>query len=148
MGASKHTEGIQTLQQAERCCQQCYTYGATKHTEGIQTYSRASKHMGAFKYIGGVQTYGGIQTYGWCPNIWGHSNIKGTSKHMGASKHTGCIHTYGCIQIYGSIWTPPSVTQHAFYVLCMYRGHPKITQTYSRVFKHMGGIQTYEGAQT
>ena len=37
-----------------------------------------------------------------------------------------------------------SVTKHAFFVLCMYGGHPNIIQTYRGVQTY-GGIQTYRG---
>ena len=50
---------------------------------------------------------------------------------MGTSKQLGQSNAWG-------IWKPLSVTKHAFFVLCMYRGHTNIFQTY-------GGIQTYEG---
>ena len=48
---------------------------------------------------------------------------------MGASK---CMGAYG---------HPLSLTKHAFFVLCMYRGHPNIIKTY-------GGIQIYRDVQT
>ena len=38
MWASKHRAGIQTLRQAEKCCQQCYTYGGNQTYGGVQTY--------------------------------------------------------------------------------------------------------------
>ena len=88
--------------------------GVSKHTGGIQTYGvskHIGRHMGASKHTGPIQTYGGIQTYK------GHPNIQGALKHMGASK---CMGAYG---------HPLSVTKHAFFVLCMYRGHPNIWGT-------------------
>ena len=57
----------------------------------------------------------------------------GASKHMGTSKHKGQSEVCG-------IWTPLSATKHAFFVLCVYIGHPNIFQTY-------GGIKIY-GAST
>ena len=73
---------------------------------------------------------------GQCQHIWGHSNIQGPSKHMGHPNVWG-------------MWTPHSVTKYAFFVLCIYRGHPNIIQTYRgcpnilRAYKHVGGVQTY-----
>ena len=61
---------------------------------------------------------GAFKHTGGHPNIWGHPNVQG-------------------------IWTPLSVTKDAFFVLCMYRGHPNIFQTYG-ASKH-GGIQIYRG---
>ena len=61
----------------------------------------ASKDTGSHPNMRGIQTYGA-------------SNIQGASKHMGASK---CLGAYG---------HPLSLTKHAFFVLCMYRGHPNI----------------------
>ena len=55
-----------------------------------------------------------------CPNIQGASKHMGVSKHMGASKHTGGI------QMYGAYGHPLSLTKNAFFLLCMYRGHPNI----------------------
>ena len=77
----------------------------------------ASKHTGA------VHTYEGIQTY------------RGTSK-----TYSGCPHIWG-------IWTPLSVTKHAFFVLCIYRG----IQTYGVIqmwgaSKHMGVYTHIQGA--
>ena len=141
MGASKHTGGIQTLQQAEKCCQQCYTYGVN------QTYREASKHTaGASKYNGWCPNIGGIQTWV-VSKHGGHANIQGVSKHMGASE---------CRVAYGH---PISVTKHAFFVLLMYRGHPDVWGHMDTPFiwqsmlslccvcmgasKHTGGVQTY-----
>ena len=67
---------------------------------GIQTYG-ASKDMGMSKHTGGYPNMKGIQTYGGI-------------QHMGSSK---CMGAYG---------HPISLTKHAFFVLCMYRGHPNI----------------------
>ena len=97
---------------------------------GIQT---SSKHMG------------GIQTYWGCPSIQGPSKhgcvqtYRETSKHMRVSKHTGGhpnmrgIQSYGGIPTYkgaskcmGAYGNPLSLTNHAFFVLCMYRGHPNM----------------------
>ena len=82
-----------------------------------------------------------------CPSIQGASKHRGepkhmvpkhTGKHMGASKDTGShpntrgIQTHGvsniqgafkCMEAYGH---PLSLTKHAFFVLCMHRGHPNI----------------------
>ena len=88
--------------------------------------------MGASKHTGGIQTYRGhpnIQRVH--PNIWGHPIIQGVSTHGGIQTYRGHPNVWG-------IWTPLSVTKHAFFVLCMYRGHPNILQTY-------GNIQTYGG---
>ena len=174
-GASKHTGGVQTYGGIQTCRGHpniaagwkvllavlhiwrqpniqggIQTYSrASKYMGGVQTYSRASKHMGGVPNMGGIQTYRGIQIYGWCPNIWGHPNIQVVHPNIWwIFKHTGCIHTYGGIQMYGAYGHPLSVTKHAFYVLCMYRGHPNITQTYSRVFKHVGASKHMEGVQT
>ena len=111
------------------------TYGVSKHTRGIQTYG-SSKHTGECPNIWDVQPYRGHPNIWGCPNIqggiWGESNdtgshpnmrciqtygasnIQGASKHMEASK---CMGAYG---------HPLSLTNHAFFVLCMYRGHPNI----------------------
>ena len=51
---------------------------------------------------------------------------------MGAAKYMG---TYG---------HSLSVTKHAFFVLCMYRGHPNIIHTY-RGCPNIWGVQTYRG---
>ena len=132
--------------------------GASKHTGSHPNIWRhpnipwvhpniqgASKHMGAYKCIGSIWTppwcdkacflcvvyvqqaskhhpniQGAIQTYG------GYPNIQGASKCIGAYGHT------------------LSLTNHAFFVLCMYRGHPNIIKTYRghpniyRASKHMG----------
>ena len=78
---------------------------------------------------------------------------------MGASKHVGTSKQLGQSNVWG-IWTPLSVTKHAFFVLCMYWRHPNIFQTYGgietyrKVSKHrrhlniQGVIQTYEDTQT
>ena len=105
MGASKHTGSIQTLHKAERCCQQCYTYG------GNQTYSRAPRHPkhmgGASKHTGGASKHMGASKHcsrlisvassithmGATKHTAGHPNIWVVSKHMGASKHTGDVQT-------------------------------------------------------
>ena len=89
----------------------------------------------------GIQTYGGVQTYR--EAYGGIQTYRGPSKHMGASK---CMGAYG---------HPLSLTNHAFFVLCMYRGiqtyggcpsiqgHPNIGD--SLIYR---GIQTYGGVQT
>ena len=94
---------------------------------GASKHMKASKHMGAFKHTGGA------------------------SKHMAASKHTGDI------QMYGRYMDTPCLTKHAFFVLGMYRGHPKIIQTYGvhpntwgcpsihGTFKHMGHQNVWGG---
>ena len=109
-----------------------HIWGQASIQGGIQTYSRASKHMGASKYMGGVQTYGGIQTYGWCPNMGG---IQTYRMHP---------HIWGHPNVWGHMDTP-LVWHSMLSVFCMYRGHPNITHTYSRVFKHMG-VSTHTGA--
>ena len=86
-GASKHTGGIQTLQQAESVASSATHMGATKHTGAHPNIQQ------------------GIQTYGWCPNM-GASNIQGVSKHIRAFKHTGCIHTYGASKCMGACGHP------------------------------------------
>ena len=70
--------------------------GVSKHT---------GRHMGASKHTGGHS------------NIWGHPNIQGTIQTYGVSKLMGASK---CIGAYGH---PLSLTKHAFFVLCMYRGH-------------------------
>ena len=80
---------------------------------------------------------GGSQTYGGHPNRERskhrrHPNIWGECKHGGCPNIQGTIQTYdgiqtsGGIQMYGGIWTPLHLTKHAFFVLCMYRGHPNV----------------------
>ena len=103
------------------------------HPNIIQTYRGIQMYGGVQAYrglpnIGVIQTYGVVQTYweaygaskdtGSHPNMrgiqtYGASNIQG-SKHMGASK---CMGAYG---------HPLSLTRHAFFMLCMYRGHPNV----------------------
>ena len=101
-----------------------------KHRAGCSNIWGASKHMRVSKHEGypnilgcphilGIQTYGDIQTY------------RGPSKHMGHPSVWG-------------IWTPLSVTKHAFFVLCMYREHPNIIQTY-RGFPHIWGHSNIQG---
>ena len=127
-GVSKH-EGHPNMQGACKCMRAYGHYlSVTKHAffvlcmyGGIQTLSKhtgVSKHMG-HPNIQGVSTHGGIQTY------------------RGPSKHTGQSNVWG-------IWTPLSVTKHAFFVLCMYRGHPNIFQTY-RSIQTYGSVHTYSG---
>ena len=107
----------------EQCDGHQRYWRASKHTGGVQTLG-ASNHtegcpniQGACRHTGGVQIYEGIQT-------WGHLNILDGIQTYGASK---CMGAYG---------HPHSLTKHAFFVLCMYRGHPNIIQA-------DGGIQTY-----
>ena len=113
------------------------------HIGGIQTYSGASKHMGSSTAMGGVQTYRGhanirvVSKHGVHPNIWGHPNIQGVSKHIGHSNIHGASK---CMGAYGHSL---SMTKHDFFVLCMYRQHANIIQTYRGMSKHTGGIQTY-----
>ena len=92
--------------------------GVSKHMGDIQTYRRHPN------ICGGVQTYGPIQAH------------REASKHMGASK---CIGAYG---------HPFSLTKHAFFVLCMYRGHPNIIKTYREHPNMCGGVQTCGGIHT
>ena len=83
----------------------------------------------------------GSQTYGGHPNIWWHPNIQGASKCMGhihtplvwQSKLSLCYWYTGGIHMYGAYGHPPSLTKHAFFVLCMYRGHPNVIQTYGGI---------------
>ena len=144
MGAPKHTGGIQTLPQAEKCCQQCYTYG------GNQIYSRASKHMGASKYMGGVQTYGVIQTYGWCPNMEGMQTYRGCP-NIGAFKHTGAIQTY---RVHPHIWGHPNVWGHMdtsvvwhsmLSTCCVCTGCIQTSPKHTAGYSNIGGIQLYGG---
>ena len=69
----------------------------------------------------GSYTYGGIQTYGGCPNMRGIQTYRG----------------------HPNVWYGHSLsgTKHAFFVLCMYGGHPNIIQTYRKC----PNIQTYKG---
>ena len=60
--------------------------------------------------------------------------------YRGVQTYRGCIQAYGGIQMYGAYGHPLSLTKHAFFVLCLYRG----IQT---SYKHIGGIQTYGGVQ-
>ena len=102
-------------------------------TAGIQT---SSQHMGDIQTYGGYPNIHEASKHMWGVfKIMGHSNIQGSSKHMGASK---CIGAYG---------HPLSLTKHALFVLCMYRGHPNIIKTY-REHPNMWGVQTYGGIQT
>ena len=124
----------------------------SRHQNIFQTYRGLSKHMGD------VQTYGASKHTGCHPNIWGHPNIQGVIQTYAG------IQSYKGIQIYGghpNIWGasncmgayghPLSLIKHAFFVLCMYRGHPNIIKTYREhpniwgMPKHTGGIQTYVG---
>ena len=120
--------------------------GASKHTVGASKNIGPSKQMGVSKHVGGFQTYRGH------PNIKGASKMWVVSKHMGASKHTVGASKHMGIQMYGDIWTPLSLTKHAFFVLCMYgtskhhQNIQRVIQTYVRgvqtdgVSKHTGGI--------
>ena len=102
------------MQQAERCCQQCYTYG------GNQTYRGASKHTAGHPNIWVVS------------NIWGHPNIWVVSKDGGNANIQGATQTYEGIQTYRvhpHIWGQPNIQGGI--------------QTYSRASKYMGGVQTY-----
>ena len=76
---------------------------------------------------------------------------------MGVSKHTGGMQSYGGIQTYGvpkhmgAYRHPFSLTKHAVFVLCMYRGHPNIwghtniwvVSKPMGACKHTGGVQMY-----
>ena len=89
--------------------------------------------MEVSKHTGGIQTYWGVQTYG-------------------TSKHTGVHPNIWGIQMYGVYGHPLSLIKHAFFVLCMYRGHPNIIQNMGavqiyRAVQHTGGIQTYGAVQ-
>ena len=118
---------------------------ASKHTGGSQTYGGHPKIQGVSN-IGGTQTYrghpnkwvckctGGHPNIWGCPNIWGHPNIQGVHPNIwwhldiqGASKHTGGSTCMGAYE------HPLSLTKHTFFVLCMYRGHPNIIQTYGGI---------------
>ena len=103
--------------------------GNQTYRECVQTYRRTSKHGGC-PNIQGASKHRGTQTY--------PKNTGGASKHMGVYRH------------------PLSLTKHAFFVLCVYSGHPNIQggiQT-REASKHrqcpnlQGGIQTYGGNQT
>ena len=153
MGGIKTYRGIHTLQQAEKCCQQCYTY------QGNQTY------RGHPNIQQGIQIYGGIQTYGWCPNMGGIQTYRGCP-NMGASKHTGCIHTLGHSNVCGHI-DSPLVWHSMLSMCCVCTGdiqttpkhtvgcsniwwHPNIwvMSKHMGVSTHIGGIQTYGRIQT
>ena len=94
----------------------------------IQT---SSKHTGGHPNIQeGVQTYGGVLTYG------------GIQTYRWASKLMGGIQTYGaskCMEVYRHL---RSLTKYAFFVLCMYRGHPNGKyQNMQEASKHMGAFK-------
>ena len=132
-----------------------------KNTAGLSNTWGASKHMGC-------PNMRVIQTYRDHPNVWGHMDTPLVLQSMlsmccvctGAiqtsPKHTaGCSNIWGCpnmrvIQTYmghPNVWghmDTPLVWQSMPSMLCMYRGHQNITQTYSRVFKHMG-VSKHEG---
>ena len=85
--------------------------------------------------------------------VWGASrhypNIQGMSKHRGHSNIQGAIHIYGGIQLYGASkcmghMDTPYCDKACFFVLCMYRGHPNIFQTYG-TSKHMGCPHIFRG---
>ena len=127
--------------------------GASKPM-GVQTYREAYGGIQTHPNIQeGIQTYGGIQLYGAYGHplsltkhaffvlcmYRGHPNIQGASKPMGVQTYREAyggiqthpniqegIQTYGGIQLYGAYGHPLSLTKHAFFVLCMYRGNPNI----------------------
>ena len=77
----------------------------------------------------------------------------GVSTHIGASTHTGGIHKYGSIQMYGAYGHSLSVTMHAFFMLCMFMGHPNIIQTYRgcpNIWRcpNIQGVSKHKGTQT
>ena len=98
--------------------------GASKHMGeckhgGVQTYRLTSKHMGVSKHMGASKHTGGH------PNIWGHSDM------WGIQTYRGYIQTYRwSSKCMGGIWTPLSLTKHAFFVLLYVQGasehHPSI----------------------
>ena len=114
--------------------------GVPKHTGGIQTYG-ASKWM-PLKMYGASKGMRDIQIYRYCQNIWGCPNIQETSKNMGHQNIWGASNHMGASKCMESLWTPLSLTKHAFFVLCVYSRHPNIFQTYMEASKHRGA-QTY-----
>ena len=132
MGASKHTGGHPSIWGHTN------VWGAYGHPLSLTKYAFFMLYMyGRHPNI--IQTYGGVQTYGGYPIIQEASKHRWGVQHMGPSKHTGehpnIQGASKCIWAYGH---PLSLTKHAFFVVCMYRGH----QTSS---KHTGSIQTYVG---
>ena len=110
-----------------------YTYGASKHTGEHPNIWEYQNIQGMHQNIWGSPNIQGAPKHtGGHPNIWGHSNMGGIQTYR------ECIQTYEGIQMYRVIWTPLTLTKHAFFVLCLYRGHPTIIQTYRGASKHMG----------
>ena len=128
-GASKHTGRCPNI------------WGTFKHTGvhpniwGHSNLQGVSKHCSRLKSVATSASHMDNQTYKVYPNIWGHSNIQEASKNMGASK---CMGAYG---------DSLSVTKHAFFVLCIYGGHPNINQIY-RGCPNIWGCQTKGTIQT
>ena len=91
--------GIWTLPSSDKACFLCVVY-----VQG------ASKHMGH-------------------PNIQTIQIYRGPSQHIGGIQIYEGIQTYGGTQMYGAYGHSLSLTKHAFFVLCMYRGHPNIWGT-------------------
>ena len=123
-GAAKHMEGIQT-------------YRGCPNVWGIQPDRGVSKHRGHPNIWGECKHWGcpniqvGIQTYGGCPNLWKHPNIQGSIQTFGASKHKmGASKHMEASKCMGAYSHPLSLTKHSLFVLCIYRDHPNIIQTY------------------
>ena len=123
MGVSKHTGGHPNIKQV------------SKHMEASNIQGM-SKHMGASKHMGGSQTWRASKHTGGCPNMWGYTTIEMCPNIMEAPKHTGGIKHVGASKNTGGhpnrwghshiqevhpsiwgIWTPLSLTKHAFFEL-------------------------------
>ena len=154
-GMSKH-EGHPNIQGESKCMGAYgHSLSATKHAffvlcmyGGIQTLS---------KHTWGVQTCGHPNIQGMHQNIWWHPNIQGSIQNIWVLSKHGGIQTYRVHpHIWGHMDTP--LVWHSMLSMCCVctGGIQNITQTYNRVFKHMGvskhdrhpnigGIQTYRG---
>ena len=127
-----------------------YVQGASKHLPNIWRHPNIWGHQNMWAHPNnwGSQMYGAYENplvsqsmlslCCVCPGgIQTSSKHIGASKHMGTSKYVDTSKQLGQSNVRG-IWKPLSVTNHAFFVLCIYRRHPNIFQTYQ-------GIQTYGG---
>ena len=81
----------------------------------------ATMHLAAFKHTGGCPNIGGTQTYRGHPNIWGECKHEGCPNIQGVH-----LNIQGASECMGAYGHPLLLTKHAFFVLCMYRGHPNI----------------------
>ena len=158
--ASKLMEGVQTYRGHPNIL------GASNIQGGIQMYGAQGQALVCPNIQGGSQTYGvhpniqvvskhvghptiqrGVQTCGHS-KIQGHPNIQGAIQtYGGIQTYRGYILGYGVIQMYGAYGHPLSLTKHAFYVLCMYRGASKHHPNIWRASKPMEGVQTCRGIQ-